>query len=238
MNYKTIIIANIAEAFEDVLTRVKSQKERTKKVQIEHNLCDRTLLWEGDNKIIITPFAISPLLFENNTKALGLKNCLNLFPQNVDINLSNAIIKDNPLIKKLVSVIKDNPGIRISPYAVTQSFIDLTEYFNKENLDFIVKERPYKNSDWTVQFLDSKIGSRVEIDKIKDENIDKDKIEEATKFLSDKLQKVGTAIYQKQAKEEKGKEEDGKKNDKDKNRENKDKKNDKDKAEEGEVVEE
>jgi len=73
---------------------------------------------------------------------------------------------------------------------------------------------------------------------LKDENIDKDKIEEATKFLSDKLQKVGTAIYQKQAKEEKGKEEDGKKNDKDKNRENKDKKNDKDKAEEGEVVEE
>jgi len=171
MNYKTIIIANIAEAFEDALMRVKSQKERTKRVQIEHNLCDRTLLWEGDDKIVITPFAISPLLFEHNIKALGLKNCLNLFPKDVNINLSNAIIKDKPLMKKLMSAIKDNPGIRISPYAVTRSFIDLTECFRRENLDFIVEERPYKNSDWTVQFLDSKIGSRVEIDKIKDKNI-------------------------------------------------------------------
>lgn len=171
MNYKTIIIANIAEAFEDALMRVKSQKERAKKVQIEHNLCDRTLLWEGDNKIVITPFAISPLLFEHNIKALGFKNCLNLFPKDVNINLSNAIIKDKSLMKKLMSVIEDNPGIRISPYAVTQSFIDLAECFKMENLDFIVEERPYKNSDWTVQFLDSKIGSRVEIDKIKDKNI-------------------------------------------------------------------
>ncbi|KKT26782.1 MAG: hypothetical protein UW11_C0006G0048 [Parcubacteria group bacterium GW2011_GWA2_43_9b] len=171
MNYKTIIIANIAEAFEDALMRVKSQKERTKKVQIEHNLCDRTLLWEGDNKIVITPFAISPLLFEHNIKALGFKNCLNLFPKDVNINLSDAIIEDKSLMKRLMSIIKDNPGIRISPYAVTQSFIDLTECFKKENLDFVVEERLYKNSDWTVQFLDSKIGSRVEIDKIKDKNI-------------------------------------------------------------------
>lgn len=171
MNHKTIIIANIAEVFEDALMRVKSQKERTKKVQIEHNLCDRTLLWEGDNKIVITPFAISPLLFEHNIQALGFRNCLNIFPKDVNINLSDAIIKDKSLMKKLINFIKDNPGIRISPYAVTQSFIDLTEIFKKENLDFIVEERPYKNSDWTVQFLDSKIGSRVEIDKIKDKNI-------------------------------------------------------------------
>jgi hypothetical protein len=171
MNYKTIIIANIAEAFEDALIKVKSEKEKTKKIQIEHNLCDRTLLWEDDNKIIITPFPISPLLFNNNVKALGFKNCVNFFPKNVDINLSDAILKDKSLITKIINIIKDNPGIRISPYAMTQPFINLIEYLKKENLDFVVEERPYKNSDWTVQFLDSKGGSRMEIDKIKNKNI-------------------------------------------------------------------
>jgi hypothetical protein len=37
MEYKTIIIANIAEAFEDALSLVAPESERIKKVQIEHN---------------------------------------------------------------------------------------------------------------------------------------------------------------------------------------------------------
>ncbi|MBN2642640.1 MAG: ATP-grasp domain-containing protein, partial [Victivallales bacterium] len=171
MIYKTIIIANIAEAFEDVLRRVKPEKEKTRKIQIEHNLCDRTLLWEGDDKIVITPFPISSLLFGNNMKALGFKNCLNLFPSKIDISLSDAIIRDKALLKKISDIIEDNPGIRISPYAITPPIIDLTEIFKNKSLKFVVEERPYKNSDWTMQFLDSKIGSRLEIDKIKDKNI-------------------------------------------------------------------
>lgn len=171
MNYKIIIIANIAEAFEDALKRVGPAKEKTRRIQIEHNLCDRALLWEGDNKIIVTPFPISPLLFKNNVKVSGFKNCLNLYPYKVDISLSEAIIKDKALMEKLSDIIKANSGIRISPYAVTPSFINLMEILKKKNLNFVVKERPYKNSDWTVQFLDSKIGSRLEIDKIKDKSV-------------------------------------------------------------------
>jgi len=171
MNYKIIIIANIAEVFEDTLKKVRPAKEKTRKIQIEHNLCDRTLLWEGDNKIIVTPFPISPLLFKNNVKVSGFKNCLNLYPNKVDIGLSEAIIKDEALMEKLSDIIKANSGIRISPYAVTPSFINLIEILEKKNLNFVVKERPYKNSDWTVQFLDSKIGSRLEIDKIKDKSV-------------------------------------------------------------------
>jgi len=171
MKYKTINIANIAEAFEDALSRVTPEQEKTRKIQIEHNLCDRALLWEGDDKIIVTPFPISPLLFKNNVKALGFRNCFNLFPKKVSINLSDAIIKDKSLLKKLFDIIKNNPGIRISPYAVTPSFISLIEFLKQKDLDFRVEERPHENSDWTVQFLDSKIGSRLEIDKIRDKNI-------------------------------------------------------------------
>ena len=107
------------------------------------------MLWEKDDKVIITPFPISALLFKNNVNALGFKNCLNLFPSKVDINLSEAIIKDKILFKKLSDIIKANPGVRISPYAVTPYFIKLIEFLKQRNLDFIVEERPYKDSDWT-----------------------------------------------------------------------------------------
>lgn len=171
MKYKTIIIANIAEAFEEVLEGIKNPEERRMRIMSEHNLCDRTLLWEGDNKIIITPFPIPPLLLEKNKEVLNFKNCLNIFPKNADINLSEAIIEDVVVLRKLITIIKDNPGINISPYAVTPSFISLICYLKHQNLDFAVKERPAEGSDWTVQYLDSKIGSRTEIDKIKSKNI-------------------------------------------------------------------
>ena len=72
---------------------------------------------------------------------------------------------------------------------------------------------------------------------LKDENIDKDKIEEASKSLSDKLQKVGAAMYQQQQKTENGKQKTGEKKTDEKKTEKK-KKADKGRAEEGEVVEE
>ncbi|MDD5343015.1 MAG: hypothetical protein PHW12_01190 [Smithella sp.] len=171
MKYKIIIIANIAEAFEDAIRRVKSQKERNKRIRIEHNLCDRTLLWEGDNKVVVTPFPISPALFEKNLKALGFKNCINFFPGKVNIGLSDAIIKDKSLLSNIIKVVKDNPGIRISPYAVTPQFIKLVEFLREKKLKFIVEEMPCENSNWIIQFLDSKIGSRAEIDKIKSKNV-------------------------------------------------------------------
>jgi hypothetical protein len=114
MNYKTIIIANIAEAFEDALNRVTPKQEKVRKIQIEHSLYNRALLWEGDDKVVVTPFSISPLLFKNNVKTLGFNNCLNLFPKKVNIGLSDAIQKDNILLTKLSGIIKNNPGIRIS----------------------------------------------------------------------------------------------------------------------------
>ena len=171
MKYKTIIIANIAEAFEEILEGIKNPEERRMRIMSEHNLCDRTLLWEGDNKIIITPFPIPPLLLEKNKEVLNFKNCLNIFPKNADINLSEAIIENVVVLRKLITIIKDNPGINISPYAVTPSFISLICYLKHQNLDFAVKERPAEGSDWTVQYLDSKISSRTEIDKIKSKNI-------------------------------------------------------------------
>lgn len=74
---------------------------------------------------------------------------------------------------------------------------------------------------------------------LKQEELSKDKIEEASKSLSEKLQKVGAAMYQKQAEAEKGKAKGAEAKDKDK----KSKKSssakaseDKGKAEEGEVV--
>jgi len=171
MSYKTIIIANIAESFEGLLNKIKNPNEKTEKIRIAHNLCDRSLLWERDDKVLVTSSPISPLFFENTKKVLNFSNCINIFPKRLEVNLSEAIIKDKDLMKIIIGIIKNNPGINISTYAVTASFICLVNYLRKKNFEFTVKEKPSEYSDWTIQFLDSKVGSRIEIDKIESKYI-------------------------------------------------------------------
>lgn len=110
---------------------------------------------------------------------------------------------------------------------------ELVDAHNQADALIFTAEKTLKDAGDKVN-KDDKKEVEEEIKKVKDllkeEGLTKEKIEEATKSLSDKLQKVGAAMYQQQPKEEeKGK---GKKEEKGKG------KPDKDKAEEGEVVEE
>lgn len=167
MRIATIIISNIAEAFEATINKIENPKQKAERIIIEHNLCDRTLLWEGDNKIIITPFPISKEIFKSNKTALGFENVHNLYPFKVDIGLSDAIKQDKALLRNLCNIIRNNPGVRISPYCITEKFITLIEYFKSKKLKFDVLEMPAEESEWLGSYLDSKVGSRVEISKIK-----------------------------------------------------------------------
>lgn len=173
MRIKTIIISNIAEAFEDTINKIGSAKQKKDRIIVEHNLCDRTLLWEGDNKLIITPFQISKEIFNLNKAALGFKNIYNSYPNKIDVSLSDAIIQDKKLLENLCQIIKNNPGIRISPYCITEKFTSLTEYLKDRGLKVNILEMPAEKSRWLVSYLDSKIGSRIEIGRIKNihENI-------------------------------------------------------------------
>ncbi len=167
MKVTTIIISNIAEAFEDTIKKIGDAKQKKDRIIIEHNLCDRTLLWEGDNKIVITPFRISEEIFNLNKTALGFKNISNLYPNKIDISLSDAIMQDKRLLKNICGIIKDNPGVRISSYCVTEKFTSLVRYLKSKRLKFSVSEMPAEESEWLVSYLDSKVGSRIEIGRIK-----------------------------------------------------------------------
>ncbi len=163
---KVIIIANIAEAFENSINKISSNKKKLLYTQVEHSLCERALLLERDDKVIITPFFINQKLFDHNKNVLGYKNIKNLFPQHIDISLSDAIKQDKKLLNELYIIIKENPQIEISPYAITEKFISLIDLFKSQGLNFIIRERPLNNEDWLVSYLDSKVGSRTEINKI------------------------------------------------------------------------
>lgn len=168
--YSQIIFANMAEAMEEITKDIPLEGKKLSKIQEELSLSDRIILWGDDNKILITSTRISHLLLIKNTKNLGFINVKNIFFKKAT-DLSETIINNKNLWEEIVEIIKDNPGINLSPYSMTGSFLNLINRFKKIKLKFNVYEKPRQNAEWLIRYLDSKIGSRVEIDKIRDKNI-------------------------------------------------------------------
>ena len=110
------------------------------------------------------------MLLETNRRNLGLGNVVNLVPANGSINLSPSIIKDKSLINLIAGEIRSSPGITISPYAVTQNFLQLIDELDGLGLNFVVNEKPAGKSLWVTSYLDSKAGFRAEMLKLESEH--------------------------------------------------------------------
>ena len=160
---KHILIANEAEAFAKIIGTIPDKKTRVARINFENYLANRSLFWEGDNKIIITSCLIDPVLLKAANHRFGIKNIVNLCPSKIKMNLSNSILQDRNLLGKLKKTIRENPFIRISPYAYTKDFQILITELRKSKLSFYVDQEPTSGNYEIVQHLDSKIGFRTEV---------------------------------------------------------------------------
>jgi hypothetical protein len=180
--FKNIIIANDAEAFVSVISSIDNDSKRNAKINKEHFQSNRFLFWEGDDKVVITPFPIDKLILVQAQK-IGYKNVENWFPQHIGISLSQSIIEDKQLLNKLIDVIRENQGITISCYCYTQSFVNLTNILRQEGLNFFVDQEPQKGALTLVDYIGSKVGFRKEMQKL-------DGIPKLEYFICDSKQEI------------------------------------------------
>ncbi len=161
--FNTVLIANTAEAFKEVLLETADTDNGRRRIRHELALSQRAFFWEGDNKVVITPYLIPKRLIEYNKRVLDLKNVINLAPREARINLCEAVVSDLTIWNALVQIIKANPGIIVSPYAVTNDFMKLIYKLRRANLDFYAPELPDSEALWTIEYLDSKSGFREQV---------------------------------------------------------------------------
>lgn len=160
---KHILIANEAEAFAKIIGTISDKKTRAARINFENYLANRSLFWEGDNKIIITSCPIDPVLLKVTNHKFGIKNIVNWCPLKIKMNLSNSILQDRNLLGKLKKTIRKTPFIKISPYAYTREFQILVTKLRKSKLSFFVDQEPTSRSCEIVHHFDSKVGFRKEI---------------------------------------------------------------------------
>jgi hypothetical protein len=163
---KYIVIANGAEAFMEIIAGIRNVCKRKERIEFENYLANRSVFWEGCNKIVITPRPIDKDILDCIFDRLHYKNIINLSPRKQEVALSTAILKDKRLFAQVVRIINKNPNLIITSYAYTKEFQELVNALRKLKLQFRVDNEPDNGGCMLVKRLDSKVGFREEVSKI------------------------------------------------------------------------
>ncbi|MDO8469990.1 MAG: hypothetical protein Q7S84_03165 [bacterium] len=172
MMIKAILIANTAEAFKEILGKDSHTRRGKERINHELTLSQRAFFWESDNKIVVTPYPIPSVLLEANKRALGFGNVVNLAPTSGSVNLCSSVLGDRKLLRLIAGEIRKSRCVAVSPYAVTQDFLQLVAGLKGLGLQFVVEEKPADASLWIVSYLDSKAGFRTEMLKLRSEHVE------------------------------------------------------------------
>ena len=144
-NIGKIYIGNILEAFYPVYKNLPSVK---RDFWFRHDFYEsnRSLLYNHDNKIIITSLPILASHLSHICQLMNWKNVHNLFPEKPSPAICKDLMCAKPLHHTLVQIIKDNPGVSLIPYRSTPEFYNLIEKLQKKHLKFTTPETvPFEN---------------------------------------------------------------------------------------------
>lgn len=158
-SFKTLIIANTAEAFSAPIGYIRNPKQRLDRIRVENVLSQRAIFWEGDDKIVVTPTPIDPQLLEFQRRSLGLNNIINISPEYKSHSLCRNIIEDSSFLEMLVGFIQDNRDIQLTAYSYTRELDNLVKIFTARGVYLGTPEKPFGNPS-IVELLDSKSGFR------------------------------------------------------------------------------
>lgn len=154
-----IFIANIAEISLQ-LVQFLEKTQAISEIDEDHALSDRFLFSDEDDRILITPYLIEKSFLEESLRVLKFNNVKNWAPKNINGSICDAILADKNLWKKIISVISDNPGIKIAAYSGTKEFYFLVNKLRELGLNFRVLECPTDDNKWTQEYFGSKAGFR------------------------------------------------------------------------------
>jgi len=159
---KDIFIANTAEAFADLLEQtILNDSHQQDRFQQEIDLSQRAQFWGMDDKIIITPNPVPDTLLEYNSKRIGYKNLINLWPENGGIRLCKSIIDDPKLVRSLTQIVRSNPGVKITSYSVTDDYANLLRFLESKVTGWQVTNLPRTTNPVNlVKTIDFKNGFR------------------------------------------------------------------------------
>ena len=151
-----VAIHNNVESFFEFLNRAKDPTV----IQRMQYKGDRALLWLGDPKLVFVTLPISHAKYL--CQRLGYPGTSFMAPENPSPCLSLDILRESPLIARLVEYAGAERTVQLVPYATTRQFFQLTETLRREyGLSVLLPQSHSPECLWLRDYIDTKAGLRL-----------------------------------------------------------------------------
>jgi len=163
---RTVVVANNREYFSP-LDRFVPNALRDEFVESDYDEADMDLLWLGDDKIVLLPRLIDPEFTADIFKLFGFRNTRLIVPHETGAGLSRDIIEDQGVFQSVVNALNESPDPQVIPWGHTPGFQNLREGLAEVVDHFRAPETPTDEGLWIPDYVDTKVGSRELMDRVK-----------------------------------------------------------------------
>ncbi len=155
-----VAVCNISETFYDFLSRAEVEETRARLIRGEQYRGDRALMWLTDPKLVFASFPIPHA--EYLCSRFGYSGTQHTAPAEPSPWLSLDILRERPLLDRLIEYAGPQRAVQIVPYATTPQFLRLVEVLRAEHgLTVLLPETFDPSVMWLRDYIDTKTGFRV-----------------------------------------------------------------------------
>src|SRR3989344_1060782 len=159
MPIRTVIVANNREYFSPVDVFVP-EGIKQEFVEADFDEADMDIMWHGDDKIVLLPREIDPEFTADISQLFGFQNTRLIVPHESGAGLSRDVLADKGVFQAIIDAISESLDPQVIPWGHTPQFQHLREGLHRAGTKFRVPETPKEGALWVPDYLDTKVGSR------------------------------------------------------------------------------
>lgn len=155
-----VILGNTLEANGYLLYREPDRARRAALIRGFQVANERSLLWLGDRKLVITEAPVTHLDYLRHR--LGYSQLRHACPEYPSDSICADILREPALLRQIVDYAGDAGAVQLVPYATTPAVYKLADVLRQEHgLTVYLPESPAPDRLWLREYVQTKLGFRM-----------------------------------------------------------------------------